>query len=146
MAPLPARAGIGPRALAMANIQVTHSAGPNNARSESSVAVNPQNPQQIVSASKKFLSSVHPFRDGNGRVARAGASWIIATCGYGAVRPSSLRGYLYARVADYHGALRENDGGDPVPWRRMFARAVSECLSVPASRASSHWPPGVAHP
>src|SRR6266567_4761998 len=38
----------------MPNIQITHSAGPNNARSESSVGVNPQNPQQLVSASKKF--------------------------------------------------------------------------------------------
>jgi hypothetical protein len=38
----------------MSNIQVTHSAGPNNARSESSVAINPKDPKQLVSASKKF--------------------------------------------------------------------------------------------
>ena len=38
----------------MANTQVTHSAGPNNARSESSVAINPKDPKQLVSASKKF--------------------------------------------------------------------------------------------
>src|SRR5262249_17833139 len=38
----------------MSNIQVTFDANPNNARSESAIAVNPNNPQQIVAASKKF--------------------------------------------------------------------------------------------
>ena len=38
----------------MPNIQVTHSAGPSNARSESAIVVNPNNPQQIVAASKRF--------------------------------------------------------------------------------------------
>ncbi len=41
----------------MANTQVTHSAGPNNARSESSVAINPKDPKQLVSASKKSTTS-----------------------------------------------------------------------------------------
>ena len=38
----------------MANVQVTFDQSPSNARSESSVAINPNNPQQIVAASKKF--------------------------------------------------------------------------------------------
>jgi hypothetical protein len=38
----------------MANIQITHDASIENARSESSVAINPNNPAQVVSASKKF--------------------------------------------------------------------------------------------
>lgn len=38
----------------MPNTQVTHSSGPNNARSESSVAINPKHPKQLVSSSKKF--------------------------------------------------------------------------------------------
>ncbi|MBZ5538781.1 MAG: hypothetical protein LAO31_22780 [Acidobacteriia bacterium] len=38
----------------MSNIQVTHDTDLNNARSESSIAINPQNPQQIVAGSKKF--------------------------------------------------------------------------------------------
>ena len=38
----------------MSNIQVTHDASLNNARSESSIVVNPNNPMQIVSGSKKF--------------------------------------------------------------------------------------------
>lgn len=38
----------------MSNIRVTHSSSLNNARSESSVVINPNNPQQIVAGSKKF--------------------------------------------------------------------------------------------
>ena len=38
----------------MPNIQVTHDTSLNNARSESSLVINPNNPMQMVSASKKF--------------------------------------------------------------------------------------------
>jgi hypothetical protein len=38
----------------MQNVQVTYDTSTNNARSESSVAINPNNPDQIVAASKKF--------------------------------------------------------------------------------------------
>ena len=40
----------------MSNIQVTFDTNPNNARSESCLAINPNNPQQIVVASKKFIN------------------------------------------------------------------------------------------
>ncbi len=38
----------------MSNIRVTHDTNLNNARSESSILINPNNPMQIVSGSKKF--------------------------------------------------------------------------------------------
>jgi len=40
----------------MANIQVTFDSNPQNARSESNLAINPNNPLQVVSASKKFAN------------------------------------------------------------------------------------------
>ena len=40
----------------MSNIQVTHDRDLNNARSESSLVINPNNPQQIVAGSKKFIN------------------------------------------------------------------------------------------
>ena len=40
----------------MSNIQVTHDTSLDNARSESSLAINPNNPQQIVGGSKKFIN------------------------------------------------------------------------------------------
>lgn len=44
----------------MSNIQVTHDANPNNARSESSIVVNPNNPMQMVCGSKKF-KDIHTY-------------------------------------------------------------------------------------
>jgi hypothetical protein len=44
----------------MANIQVTHDADLNNARSESSLVINPNNPLQMVAASKKF-NNIHTY-------------------------------------------------------------------------------------
>jgi hypothetical protein len=40
--------------MTMSNIQITHDSSPSNARSESCVAINPNNPMQVVCASKKF--------------------------------------------------------------------------------------------
>ncbi|MBI2730154.1 MAG: exo-alpha-sialidase [Sphingobacteriales bacterium] len=40
----------------MSNTQVTHSISPANARSESSIAINPHNPNQMVAGSKKFTN------------------------------------------------------------------------------------------
>lgn len=42
------------REIEMNDIQVTHDTNPNNARSESNVAINPLNPMQMVAGSKKF--------------------------------------------------------------------------------------------
>ena len=44
----------------MSNIQVTHVTDMNNARSESAIAINPNNPMQIVSASKSF-QDIHQY-------------------------------------------------------------------------------------
>ena len=44
----------------MSNIQVTHDSNPNNARSESAILINPNNPLQIVAASKKF-KDIHTY-------------------------------------------------------------------------------------
>jgi hypothetical protein len=41
---------------AMANIQVTFDSNPNNARSESNIAINPNNSMQVVASSKKFAN------------------------------------------------------------------------------------------
>jgi BNR/Asp-box repeat len=44
----------------MPNIQVTNDASANNARSESAIVVNPNNPLQIVASSKKF-NNIHTY-------------------------------------------------------------------------------------
>lgn len=60
----------------MANIQVTFDQNPNNARSESSLAINPNNPQQIVAASKKFADIyTYDFTLATEYSADGGQSW-----------------------------------------------------------------------
>jgi Fic family protein len=86
------------------------------------------------------LTGAHPFRDGNGGVARAVATWILATCGYGLVRLGDLRSYLYCRVGEFYETLaRYQQDGNPAPWHTFFAGAVSGCLSQrPPRGGSSH--------
>jgi hypothetical protein len=45
--------------MAMSNIQITHDSSTSHARSESCVAINPNNPTQVVCASKKFSDIVN---------------------------------------------------------------------------------------
>ncbi|HYX30995.1 MAG TPA: sialidase family protein [Pyrinomonadaceae bacterium] len=45
----------------MSNIRVTHSQSADNARAESTIIINPNNPQQVVAASKKFLG-LHDYQ------------------------------------------------------------------------------------
>jgi len=44
----------------MTNIQVTHDSDPNNARSESAIIINPNNPLQMVACSKRF-NNLHTY-------------------------------------------------------------------------------------
>jgi hypothetical protein len=60
----------------MPNIQVTHDASPNNARSESSLVINPNDPMQVVSASKKFNNiQTYNFTLATEYSTDGGASW-----------------------------------------------------------------------
>lgn len=60
----------------MSNIQVTHDSNPNNARSESAILINPNNPQQIVAASKKFKNiQTYDFTLATAYSTDGGRSW-----------------------------------------------------------------------
>ena len=60
----------------MSNIQVTKDANPANARSESAILINPNNPQQIVSASKKFRNlHTYDFSLATAYSTDGGSSW-----------------------------------------------------------------------
>ena len=60
----------------MHNIQVTFDLNPNNARSESSIAVDPKNPQRIVAASKKFTNpAAYEFTLATSYSIDAGQTW-----------------------------------------------------------------------
>ena len=58
------------------------------------------------------LTSIHPFRDGNGRVARILQSLVLARDGLVSPEFSSIEEYLGEHTGDYYAALRAvQDGG-----------------------------------
>jgi Fic family protein len=69
--------------------------------------------------------SVHPFRDGNGRVSRIVQSLVLARGGLASPEFFSIEEYLGAHTREYYAALREAQGGsfqpdrDPSGWVRF---------------------------
>src|SRR5680860_193259 len=57
------------------------------------------------------IVSVHPFRDGNGRVSRIVQSLVLAREGPAAPEFFSIEEYLGSHTQDYYAALREAQGG-----------------------------------
>lgn len=63
------------------------------------------------------VTSVHPFRDGNGRVARIVQSLVLAREGLDSPEFLSIEEYLGAHTQDYYAALRETQAGGYNPDR-----------------------------
>ena len=61
--------------------------------------------------------SVHPFRDGNGRVSRIVQSLVLAREGLASPEFFSIEEYLGAHTQEYYAALREAQGGSYQPQR-----------------------------
>ncbi|HEX3736274.1 MAG TPA: Fic family protein [Solirubrobacterales bacterium] len=61
--------------------------------------------------------SVHPFRDGNGRVSRIVQSLVLARAGLTSPEFFSIEEYLGSHTQDYYAALREAQGGSYQPGR-----------------------------
>ena len=68
------------------------------------------------------LVSVHPFRDGNGRISRIIQSLVLAREGLLSPEFASIEEYLGAHTPDYYRVLKEVQGGsyqpdrDATPW------------------------------
>lgn len=73
----------------------------------------------IVRAAMAHLNvtSVHPFRDGNGRVSRIVQSLVLALEGTGSHELFSIEEYLGHHTQDYYAALREVQAGGYHPER-----------------------------
>jgi Fic family protein len=73
----------------------------------------------VVRAALAHLNvvSVHPFRDGNGRISRIVQSLVLAREGMILPEFSSIEEYLGDHTADYYAALREVQGGSYQPHR-----------------------------
>jgi len=78
------------------------------------------------------LVSVHPFRDGNGRIARIAQSLVLARGGLLAPEFVSIEEYLGGHTASYYATLQAVQGGtyrperDATPWVRFCVAAHLE--------------------
>ena len=78
------------------------------------------------------FTAIHPFRDGNGRTARALTTLLLGRAGF----PAEI--LLLQRILDerrdlYITALRQADQGDLEGWTRFFAQAVRDALRLAAA-------------
>jgi Fic family protein len=80
------------------------------------------------------MTSVHPFRDGNGRIARIVQSLVLARGGLGAPEFFSIEEYLGKHTSDYYAALRNTQGGSYQP-ERDATGWVAFCLEAHISQA-----------
>ena len=88
------------------------------------------------------IVSVHPFRDGNGRIARIVQSLALAREGLLAPEFNSIEEYLGRKTADYYAVLRKVQGGryqpdrDATPWLRFCITAHLEQAQLRLSQVT----------
>jgi Fic family protein len=80
------------------------------------------------------VTSVHPFRDGNGRVSRIVQSLVLAREGLAAPEFFSIEEYLGGHTQEYYAALREAQGGSYQP-DRDASGWVSFCVVAHLAQA-----------
>ncbi len=80
------------------------------------------------------LVSVHPFADGNGRIARIVQSLVLARAGLLAPEFSSIEEYLGRNTTDYYRVLAQVQGGSYQPTRNA-APWVRFCIAAHIQQA-----------
>ncbi len=80
------------------------------------------------------LVSVHPFRDGNGRVSRIAQSLVLAREGVLAPELGSIEEYLGRNTDAYYSALQDAQGGSYQP-ERDASQWVRFCVRAHADQA-----------
>jgi Fic family protein len=90
----------------------------------------------VVKAAMAHLNviSVHPFRDGNGRISRIVQSLVLARGGLGSPEFFSIEEYLGSHTQEYYAALREAQGGSYQPHRDATGW-VAFCLEAHLAQA-----------
>ena len=93
----------------------------------------------VVRAAMAHLNLVliHPFRDGNGRVARCLQTFVLASAGIREPVFSSIEGYLGNNTPSYYAALNQTAAGEWSPHRS--ARSwIKFCLTAHFLQARAH--------
>ncbi|MEW9532744.1 Fic family protein [Microbispora sp. NPDC049125] len=94
------------------------------------------------------LLVIHPFEDGNGRIARALTNALLSDAGYGVVRYVSLEQAIARSSDSYYQSLLDSthgwhqDNADPWPWLGYFTGLLSQAYETFAARAAAEHSPG----
>ncbi|WP_250292463.1 Fic family protein [Frankia sp. CiP1_Cm_nod1] len=86
---------------------------------------------------------IHPFEDGNGRVARIISNALLLDCGYQMCRYISLEKIISDSAEEYYSSLLASTHGwhgsqhDPWPWLEYFSATVATAYSIFADRAAA---------
>ncbi|MFT4035950.1 MAG: Fic family protein [Patulibacter sp.] len=105
------------------------------ARYESAVAAAQTPPLVLVCLLTLDLLAIHPFQDGNGRVARLVTTCELLRHGYGVARYASLEQRIFESKNTYYAQLRasqrawHNGLHDPWPWTTYLLRAIDDAYT-----------------
>lgn len=101
-----------------------------------SVATGDPETHVVIRAAMAHLNvvSIHPFRDGNGRISRIVQSLVLAREGLLSWEFASIEEYLGDHTTEYYGALREVQAGSYRP-DRDASKWVSFCVDAHLAQA-----------
>lgn len=100
-------------------------------------------PLLLVGLAILDLLVIHPFEDGNGRVARILTNALLSECGYGVARHASLEQLVADSSDEYYAALLASTHGwhdgrhDPWPWLDYFVRQIGLADTLFEQRAAA---------
>lgn len=112
-------------------------------RYENAVAAAGHHPVLLAGLFVLDLLVIHPFEDGNGRVARLLTGVMLSDHGYTVGRYVSLEQAIAESADAYYQALLDSTHGwhegtaDPWPWLRYFTSVIAEAYAVFANRAAA---------
>ncbi|MEU8079490.1 Fic family protein [Catellatospora citrea] len=112
-------------------------------RFQAAMATGAHHPVLLIGLFVLDLTIVHPFEDGNGRVARVITNALLADSGYGVVRYVSLEQLIADSADEYYQALLSSTRGwhehraDPWPWLGYFVATLAEAYRLFGQRAAA---------
>jgi Fic family protein len=117
-------------------------------RYQEGVATGEHHPVLLTGLFILDLLVIHPFEDGNGRVARLLTSAMLSEHGYTVGRYVSLEQAVAESADAYYQALLESTHGrhedtcDPWAWLSYFTNVIADAYTVFAERAAAAKTPG----
>jgi len=93
-------------------------------------------PLALIADFLLWFLTIHPFQDGNGRLARALHTLLLLRAGYEHIAYSSLERVIEQRRPEYYEALRQSQGAvrtDPAGYQRWFEFTLAAMVAQQAN-------------